>query len=121
MITGGPTAGKETLAKALAGEAISRRATDDLIPLGWGPDSDAAALWLSEPGPWIIHGVAMGRALKKWLDANHIGTPADVVVYLDSPTIERTAGQHVMASGCNTIFAPVEQRLLERGVHVIRI
>lgn len=108
VILGGPRTGKTTLAQKLAAEHLSRqhrghhagylRMTDDLIHLGWSEASQAAAMWFDEPGPWIIEGVAVVRALRKWRDA-HPGEPppVDRAIALWCWHIEPTPGQRAMA------------------------
>lgn len=128
-ITGGPCTGKTTLAAQMA--EIERddkpdrpwggiiRHTDDLIPLGWSEASQAACLWLDAPGPWIIEGVAVSRALRKWRDA-HPGEPppVDRVIYLTEPLNRGAvlAGQDRMAKGVASVHAEIEEWLVEHGV-----
>lgn len=127
-ITGGPLTGKTTLASKLAydqggigmfaGDKIVRH-TDYLIPLGWSEASAAAALWFDEPGPWIIEGVAVPRALRKWRDA-HPGQrpPVDRVIYLSEPHQVCMRGQSSMAKGVESVFRELEPWLEEHGVEV---
>lgn len=113
VICGGPRTGKTTLAREL--EVITARDprhTDDLVHLGWSEASQAAALWLDEPGPWIIEGVAMSRALRKWRDA-HPGEPppVDKVIRLTTPHVELTKGQAAMAKGEETVWQEIAEWL----------
>jgi hypothetical protein len=125
-ITGGPRTGKTTLAARLLfthiGATNNRaeldrriRHTDDLIHLGWSEASQAAAAWFDEPGPWIIEGVAVSRALRKWRD-QHPGEPppVDRVIYLSEPHERLTAGQRSMAAGVATVHAGIEDWLGDR-------
>lgn len=125
-ITGGPRTGKTLLANRMfVGEVgpglhpnhLAPRHTDDLINLGWSGCSAAVAKWLDEPGPWIIEGVAVSRALRKWRDA-HPGEPppVDRVIYLDEPHEALTPGQLTMAKGVETVHAEIEGWLQEHGV-----
>lgn len=139
-ITGGPRTGKTTLAGNLAAplhvscdsafdEACSCgaiRHTDDLIEqckhLGkeaWSEASRIASMWLDEPGPWIIEGVAMSRALRKWREA-HPGQPppVDRVIRLITPHVDLTKGQAAMAKGEETVWAEVEPWLRKHGVKI---
>ena len=125
-ITGGPLTGKTTLAGELQmrppddGECRPRiRHTDHLVPLGWSEASAAAALWFDEPGPWIIEGVAVPRALRKWRDA-HPGQrpPVDRVIYLSEPHQVCMRGQSSMAKGVESVFRELEPWLEEHGVEV---
>jgi hypothetical protein len=127
-ITGGPRTGKTTLATDM--RAVSSyggstpfplRHTDDLIPLGWSEASQAAALWLDEPGPWIIEGVAVSRALRKWRD-QHPGErpPVDRVIRLTEPHIVLTHQQAVMSKGEETVWNEVGPWLFYSGVPVVQ-
>ena len=137
-ITGGPRTGKTRLANELwldgsisAGvihypdeRSPKIRHTDDLIAqcqhLGkeaWSEASRIASMWLDEPGPWIIEGVAVSRALRKWRD-NHPGEPppVDRVICCMTPFEERKAGQIAMARGIQTVHEEIEPWLREHGI-----
>jgi hypothetical protein len=134
-ITGGPRTGKTTLARHLAetgefrwdpklsetqayGMGLDRlRHTDDLIHLGWSEASQAASLWLDEPGPWIIEGVAVSRALRKWRD-RHPGQrpPVDRVIFLTHPHESVGAGHVTMAKGVATVHDEIRDWLEQHGV-----
>lgn len=130
-IAGGPRTGKTTLAGTLFerhdwphdapdcdGCGVVRH-TDDLIQLGWSEASAAAAEWFEYPGPWIVEGVAVPRALRKWLAAHPEGKPCDVVYWLEEPHEERTPGQIAMANGCLTVWREVRPELERRGVEIV--
>jgi broad-specificity NMP kinase len=120
LIAGAPRAGKTTLAAMLEREhKLTALHTDTLIPLGWSEASDAAARWIDEPGPWIIEGVAVVRALRKWLATNQ-GKPADVVHWLGQERVPLSEGQTAMAAGCFSVWAQVLPELLGRRVKVVR-
>lgn len=123
-ITGGPRTGKTTLAADLSaiprivgGAAHLVRHTDDLIHLGWSEASAAVLPWLDEPGPWIIEGVAVSRALRKWREA-HPGEapPVDRMVYLDAPHEALVKGQVSMAKGVRKVHDEIEGWLAEHGI-----
>lgn len=125
-ITGGPKTGKTTLAKEMVRVepvehlvwGVNARSTDDLIHLGWSEASQHVAdEWLTQPGPWIIEGVAVSRALRKWREA-HPGEapPVDRVIYLTETFKEPTAGQRAMAKGVETVHREIEGWLSEHGV-----
>jgi hypothetical protein len=117
LIAGGPRTGKTTLSTSLG---IARvRHTDDVMDLGWSEASAEVATWFDEPGPWVIEGVAVGRALRKWLLANPEGNPCDVVYYLDAPLLTLTRGQETMAAGCWTVWKEVREQIETRGVDVM--
>jgi hypothetical protein len=135
-IAGGPRTGKTTLAGRLiatdpvdfmsaARGATSPadlnpvRHTDNLMHLGWSEASEAAALWFDEPGPWIVEGVAVPRALRKWLAAHPEGKPCDVVHWLEEPRDLRSKGQIAMGKGCETVWMEIHDALTERGVRIV--
>lgn len=142
-ITGGPRTGKTTLARELGHghsvgcAAFERRRgfvtdadcncplaqlvrhTDNLIGhVDWfAASSEVAERWLPEPGPWIIEGVAVSRALRKWRD-RHPGErpPVDRVIYLSEPHEALSKGQAAMAKGVATVHAEIEPWLNEHGI-----
>lgn len=118
LIAGGPRTGKTTLANELAaGLGISARHTDDLIwRASWGEDSVQVAKWLEAAGPWVIEGVTVPRALRKWLDAHPEGAPADLVVWLSTPRVALTHGQKAMSKAIATVWSEVTGPLVARGV-----
>jgi hypothetical protein len=136
-ITGGPRTGKTTLAAKLHGDQMTAwgrsivdiegpllRHTDDLIGKGdWSAASaEVAERWLPDPGPWIIEGVAVSRALRKWRVA-HPGErpPVDRVIYLSDPYERLTTGQAAMAKGVATVHDEIEPWLNEHGITTERM
>lgn len=136
VILGGPKTGKTTLAGELlqahhaqdeswrggaSGPPIPQVLhTDDLIHLGWSEASQYVAdRWLTEPGPWIIEGVAAVRALRKWRD-QHPGErpPVDRVIRLTTPHVALVKGQAAMAKGEETVWAEVAPWLRQHGVEI---
>lgn len=131
LITGGPRTGKTTLADKLQATGLTAnppgpmlRHTDDLIAQcthlgkeGWSEASRLASEWLNEPGPWIIEGVAVCRALRKWREA-HPGEPppVDKVIRLTMPHVALTKGQAAMAKGEETVWQDIAGWLLGEGV-----
>ena len=117
-IAGGPRTGKTTLAKTFP-EALH---TDDLMGMGWSQASEyVASHWLTRQGPLVVEGVAVPRALRKWLVANQRGKPVDVVVWMAKPFVALTAGQVSMAKGCETVMAGLRGELAMRGVRLVTI
>jgi molybdopterin-guanine dinucleotide biosynthesis protein len=117
-ITGSPRAGKTTLAIRVADEMRARgtepnvRHTDSLISklqhLGrdaWSAASAEVATWFDAAGPWIVEGVSVSRALRKW-HANHPGErpPVDRVIHL---TV--------------TVHSEIEPWLAEHGIRTERL
>lgn len=121
LIAGVPRAGKTSLALALGlASSATVRHTDDLIDLGWSEASELAGLWFDAPGPWIVEGVAVPRALRKWM-ARSSKRPAEKIVWLDAPRVELTAGQASMAQACRTVWAECVGECIARGVLIERI
>lgn len=118
IICGGPRTGKTTLAEAMHARELtshppgpSIRHTDDLIAThDWSAASQHTAdEWLNEPGPWIIEGVAMARALRKWREAHPYGeAPVDRVIRLVTPLVAVTKGQETMAKGEERVWSEIE-------------
>lgn len=102
LIIGGPKTGKTTLANKLGGNV---RSTDDVMNLGWSEASAEVATWFDEPGPWIIEGVAVPRALRKWMK-NNPGQPApvDKIIWLSGAFQDLTTGQQSMTKGIDTVM-----------------
>lgn len=135
VILGGPKTGKTTLAGEIWRKAVAAWVaehgpivdlegpvlmhTDDVMHLGWSEASEAASKWFDTSGPWIIEGVAVVRALRKWRDA-HPGEPppVDRVIRLTTPHVELTSGQATMAKGEDTVWLEVEPWLVEHGVSI---
>jgi hypothetical protein len=136
LIAGWPLTGKSTYAHALATRQAmgswhsDSRELDRTAPhcgtmcrhvasgLDWSDASAEVATWFGKPGPWIIEGVAVPRALRKWLQAHPTGRPCDVVRYLRVPFVPLNAGQSAMAKGCDKVWAEVVGELRPRGVLV---
>lgn len=98
----------------------SVRHTDDLMPMGWSEATQHVAdHWLNAPGPWIIEGVAVCRALRKWREA-HPGEPppVDRVIRLTTPHVALSKGQAAMAKGEETVWREIEEWLLDGGVAI---
>jgi len=120
LIGGGPRSGKTTLAKKFESNlGIRARHTDDLIDSHeWSEASAEVAKWLDEPGPLLIEGVAIARALRKWLAGHPHGRPVDVVYLASQPREELSKGQAVMAAGCATVWRQIRSEVVLRGVSV---
>jgi len=121
LITGWPRAGKTTLSTELETElGIAVRHTDDLIgSLDWSAASAEVALWLAEPGPWIIEGVSIARALRKYREA-HPGEPppCERLICLRSPYVVLTGRQEGMGRGVDTVMRELEPWLVAHGLDV---
>lgn len=121
LIGGGPRCGKTTEGLELARElGVRLRSTDDLIPSGWSEAALIASTWLDAPGPWVIEGVTVGRALRKWM-AQHpplAPLPVDLLLWRDRPLRELLPGQESLLKGCRTIMRGIAPELFARGLKV---
>lgn len=117
VIAGGPRSGKSVLTQKL-GTGRLVHGSDALIGLGWSEASLAASKWFDTEGPWICEGVAMPRAMRKWLARNPAGKPADLVVWIGVPVVARVDGQETMARGCETVWREIRGELFMRGVRI---
>jgi len=115
LITGGPKTGKTTLSKSYFGIV---RHTDDIMDLPWSVQSEEISHWLDLPGPWTVEGVAVVRALRKWLQRNAHGLPFDKLLYLDTPVLPRTPAQEGMATRTKTIWWEIYPLLLQRKASI---
>lgn len=119
-IAGGPMTGKTTLALRIArGRKIIH--TDHYIHLGWSEASEAVADRLVFIcGPLIVEGVAVPRALRKWLRSWSSGKPVDSLHILRRTYGSLSPGQERMAKGVNTVLSEILPELMRRGVEVRR-
>ena len=119
VITGGPRTGKTTQALELGrahGWPVYH--TDDTMTLPWSEASAEVARWFERPGPWIIEGVAIPRALRKYLRARE-DLPADELLLMTHAFVPLSPGQQRMGAGVETVLAEILQDLEQRGM-VIR-
>lgn len=120
LVAGGPRTGKTAIALQLGAERACRvRHTDDLIGQhSWSDASALVAEWMDEPGPWIIEGVSIPRALRKWIGTHPHGLPADVLYWGEAPKVPLTPGQRTMSIGCASVWLEVKETLITRGMRV---
>ncbi len=120
-IAGFPLAGKTTLAAKL-GEELGRdtMSTDSLLGLNlsWSELSEFTAGWFETMDDVVIEGVAVPRALRKWLDTHDEGKPCDTFYWLATPRGLMTDDQLAMGRGCLTVFKQIAEELRARGVEV---
>lgn len=112
-VGGAPRAGKSTMFP-------DARHTDDLIPEGWSEASETVAQWMLEPGPWVIEGVAVARALRKALALTE-GAPCDLLIWFARPFVDLSTHQRSMAKGCDTVLSKIHRDLAARDVNIIII
>ncbi len=116
-VTGAPKSGKTTF--ALGNELLTGVPTFHTDDLGgeWSAVSRRAASWLEQDGPWLIEGVRVPHALRKWLLAHPEGKPCDVLIVLDDRD-GMSDKQRAMGVGIATILAEILPELKRRGVEV---
>ncbi len=118
VVIGGPRTGKTTIASELSSQLEIPRVwhTDDLIGKhGWSEVSRVASTWLDRDGPWIAEGVAMVRAIRKWL-ARHPEASALPFELREqwTPRVLLTPKQAIMTAGCRTVWVEVLNELIDR-------
>lgn len=119
LVTGWPRVGKTTFAVKLGVElGIPVQHTDDVIHLGWGADSLEVSTWFENPGPMLVEGVSVARSLRKWLDRNVEGIPADVLYWRSEPYETLTPRQSGMGKGIDKVWNEVRDELVRRGMRV---
>ena len=124
IIVGGPCRGKSTLADRLhdehgwpvyCGDPASTVRYQypyvEYLPEGLDMHGDRgcaawiAKRWIGMPGPWIMEGHAMARALVRYLQTGNPPPPADRIVVLDCPAHrEESPGQARMHKGVMTTW-----------------
>lgn len=117
VILGGPITGKTTLAQQVSVELDIKNVyhTDDLKSMEWSAASEAASYWFDRPAPWIIEGVAVARALRKWLKRNP-GKRLDIqIITLQRPYKPLLKGQLAMGRGVATVLREIAVELKQRG------
>lgn len=119
LIGGGPKVGKTTLASTMERNlGLVAMHTDDLIgKLDWSAASLEVSQWIDREGPWVIEGVSVARALRKWLE-RAAGKPAEIVFWSSMARVPRSKEQEAMAKGCETVWEPVREELVRRGVAI---
>ncbi len=120
VIAGGPKVGKTTKGIELAKEhGLKLRHTDSLIhKMDWSRISFEVSRWLEDDGDWIIEGVVVPRALRKWLDRHKTGLPADRFLWSNKPRRSLDVKQRSMASGCQRVWEEILGELRRRGAKI---
>lgn len=118
-IAGVPRAGKSTRAKKIALAVGELRSTDALKEVGdWSRESEIAAAMFDEDAAFVMEGMVVPRALRKWLASHPEGRPVDEVLWMGEPKIETTKGQNAMGKGALTVMREILPELKRRGVNV---
>ena len=139
LITGAPRTGKTTMALSLTKahvpsvfkrDQLRHFCTDPqhLCPAGVNgtpPELDWSACsqwvcdkWLSLPGPWVIEGVAVPRALRKWQAAHpNEPPPCDQLIVLTEPHEALSQRQEAMGIGLLSVLADLGDWLAPVLVH----
>jgi hypothetical protein len=100
-------------------DQLAIQKTDDLVGvLPWSEASDEVARWLESPGPFIIEGVVIPRAMRKWLAAHPDGVPFDRWYLLEEAWLPQTPGQMTMGKGIATVLREVRATCLARGIDI---
>lgn len=103
-VAGHPLSGKSVYAESLG---LPHRSTDEALSphIKWFELSEHVSYWLDEPGPWVISGVAVPRALRKWRYRHkNDPPPLDYFVFITRPSLRNLTGpQRSMAGGIDTV------------------
>lgn len=136
IIVGGPRTGKSTLARTYRAQGIPtfcgdprslvKEPEDGVIYLPEGLDWSegsrfVAEHWFSMPGPWLLEGQIMARALRKWLHLRDdcyrgdVAPPVDRIIVLQHARPECTLlpGQAAMGKAVQTVWAQIGHRFRE--------
>lgn len=120
VITGSPLAGKTTLAGIIAKiTGVPVFHTDDVKDLEWSEASQAVSGWLAREGSWIIEGVTVPRALRKW-QMNHPDEPPplDWFIYLPKPRSFLGIGQETMRKQIHGLAETQKDWIGERWIEL---
>jgi adenylate kinase family enzyme len=117
-VAGVPRAGKTTRAKKIALGVGELRSTDALKGIGWSEESALAAAMFDEPGGFVMEGMVVPRALRKWLATHPEGKPVDELIWVGTPVVETSKGQAAMGKGALTVLKEIAPELARRGVKI---
>lgn len=121
VICGGPRTGKSTMGKDLSERLkLDYREGDELYRAGvdWSESSLEICFWMDDPGPWVIEGVQVPRALRKWMNRHSEGKPCEVAIWLGERQDTWEQRHEPMEKGCKKVWAEVAPMLRARGVKV---
>jgi len=118
-IAGVPRGGKTTLALHLAAQhGYPVVHADDFISMGWSEASAHVARRLVSPGPYIVEGVSVVRALRKAMEFGP-DRPCDVLHWLGIPREDLRPKQNSMGAADEKRFGEMRAELESRGVRIV--
>lgn len=122
LIAGRPHTGKTTLALKLGGQLkIPVLHTDGINrTFTWSAQSVEVAAWFNRPGPWIIEGMTVVRAIRKFMSFAQ-DKPSDVVYWGSVPYGFLDPAQRKFGEGASTVWEEIRDKLLARGVEIRQI
>ena len=121
VIAGGPRTGKTTLARQIAEARGLRHREGDYLyrsGVGWSDSSAQIAGWFAEPGGWVIEGVQVSRAIRKYFAAND-AAPCDVLIWCTDRQHDWQPRHSPMEKACRTVFLEVRPMLTASGVMIL--
>jgi len=141
VIVGGVSRGKSTLAHELherhgwpvfcadpASKVVYQKPYTTYLPEGldFAGDNGGAAWvashWLAAPGPWIVEGHALARALRRWVTSDlavsphwkGMFMPADRIIVLDRPAHRpTTVAQEALSKGVMKVWMSIAHHFTE--------
>lgn len=118
LIAGCCNAGKTTLSNMFN---VITLHTDDVNDLEWSEQSEEVSGWFDDTDSWIIEGMTVPRALRKWLLRNEDldCAPADILIWLNNPKQQLTDKQKDLSEGADKVMNEIFDDLIDRGVEII--
>jgi hypothetical protein len=122
LVTGGPKVGKTTFAEELSngGDPPVFHGDDLIGSHDWSKASEEISHWFDRTDDWIIEGVQVARALRKWFARNPTGLPADSIYHSNTPFVELNKGQAAMLKGHETVWNELQPEIAARGLPILR-
>lgn len=134
VIVGGVSRGKSTTADELhrlhgwpvfcadpESKVVYQKSYSSYLPEGLdfsgdsGPSPWICKHWLTMPGPWIIEGHALARALRRWTRNPHTPQmPCDRIIVLDRPAHRPTnVAQEALSKGVMRVWREIAHHFTE--------